>query len=180
MDHKWYVVHTFSGYENRVKQTLEDTIRKYNLSEQITDVVLPMENVMEISKKGGRRTASRKLFPGYLLVRMQLTDFTQHLIKETPKVTGFLGNNNKNKPLPITDDEAAHIIAQMEEGSKKPKHKFHFEEGDEVKVVEGPFTNFTGVVEEVNEDKGKLRVLISIFGRPTPVELDFVQADKTN
>jgi transcriptional antiterminator NusG len=135
-----------------------------------------MENVMEMSKGGGRRTASRKLFPGYILVRMELSDFTWHTVKETPKVTGFLGD--KNKPMPISDDEAMHVLAQMEEGAKKPKPKFHFEEGDEIKVVEGPFTNFTGVVEEVNEDKGKLRVLISIFGRPTPVELDFIQADK--
>ena len=174
----WYVVHTFSGYENRVKQALEESIKKYDLEEQITEVVLPMENVMEMSKTGGRRTASRKLFPGYILVRMELTDKTWHIVKETPKVTGFLGD--KNRPEPISDEEAARVLTQMEEGSKKPKHKFHFEEGDEIKVVEGPFTNFTGVVEEVNEDKGKLRVLISIFGRPTPVELDFIQADKTS
>jgi transcriptional antiterminator NusG len=175
---QWYVVHTFSGYENRVKQALDDAIKKNQLEEQITQVVLPMENVMEMSKSGGRRTASRKLFPGYILVRMELTDFTWHTVKETPKVTGFLGD--KNHPEPISDAEASHVLAQMEEGAKKPKHKFHFEEGDEIKVVEGPFTNFTGVVEEVNEDKGKLRVLISIFGRPTPVELDFIQADKTS
>jgi transcriptional antiterminator NusG len=174
---KWYVVHTFSGYENRVKQALEDSIKKYALQDLITDVILPMENVMEMSKSGGRRTASRKLFPGYILVRMELTDRTWHIVKETPKVTGFLGD--KNHPEPISDDEATHVLTQMEEGSKKPKHKFHFDEGDEIKVVEGPFTNFTGVVEEVNEDKGKLRVLISIFGRPTPVELDFIQVDKT-
>jgi transcriptional antiterminator NusG len=174
---KWYVVHTFSGFENRVKQALEDCIRKYDLQDEITQVVLPMENVMEMSKSGGRRTATRKLFPGYILVRMELTDKTWHIVKETPKVTGFLGD--KNRPEPISDEEAAHVLTQMEEGSKKPKHKFHFDEGDEIKVVEGPFTNFTGVVEEVNEDKGKLRVLISIFGRPTPVELDFIQADKT-
>lgn len=175
---KWYVVHTFSGYENRVKQALEDSIRKNHLEDEITSVVLPMENVMEMSKAGGRRTAARKLFPGYILVRMELSDRTWHTVKETPKVTGFLGD--KNRPEPISDEEAAHVLTQMEEGSKKPKHKFHFEEGDEIKVVEGPFTNFTGVVEEVNEDKGKLRVLISIFGRPTPVELDFIQADKTS
>jgi transcriptional antiterminator NusG len=175
---QWYVVHTFSGYENRVKQTLDDAIKKNKLEEQITKVVLPMENVMEMSKSGGRRTASRKLFPGYILVRMELTDLTWHMVKETPKVTGFLGD--KNAPTPISDAEAEHVLTQMEEGSKKPKHKFHFEEGDEIKVVEGPFTNFSGVVEEVNEEKGKLRVLITIFGRPTPVELDFVQVDKTN
>jgi transcriptional antiterminator NusG len=175
---RWYVIHTFSGYEYRVKQALEESIKKLKLEEQITDVVLPMENVMEMSKAGGRRTSSRKLFPGYIFVRMELNEQTWHTIKETPKVSGFLGD--KNSPMPITDDEALNVLTQMEEGSKKPKHKFHFEEGDEIKVVEGPFTNFTGVVEEVNEDKGKLRVLISIFGRPTPVELDFIQADKTS
>ncbi|MDR0547822.1 MAG: transcription termination/antitermination protein NusG [Deltaproteobacteria bacterium] len=173
---RWYVVHTFSGFENRVKQALEDSVKKLHLEEVITDVILPMENVMEISKAGGRRTSTRKLFPGYLLVRMELSDETWHMIKETPKVTGFLGE--KNTPEPISDEEAQRVLTQMEEGTKKPKPKFHFDEGDEIKVVEGPFSNFTGVVEEVNEDKGKLRVLISIFGRPTPVELDFIQVDK--
>ncbi len=176
MAKQWYVVHTFSGYENRVKQTLDEAIRKNNLEELISQVVLPMENVVEMSKNGTRRTTARKFFPGYLLVQMELTDLTQHLIKETPKVAGFLGD--KNVPTPISEDEAQRILVQMEEGVKKPKPKFHFDEGDEVKVIEGPFTNFTGTVEEVNEDKGKLRVLISIFGRATPVELEFVQVNK--
>jgi transcriptional antiterminator NusG len=173
---KWYVVHTFSGFENKVKLALEERVSKLDLKEQITDVVLPMENVMEMSKTGGRRTSTRKLFPGYILVRMELNDLTWHTVKDTPKVTGFLGD--KNSPEPITDEEAARVLAQMEEGAKKPKPKFNFEEGDEIKVIEGPFNSFTGVVEEVHEDKGKLKVLISIFGRPTPVELDFVQVDK--
>lgn len=176
MAQQWYVIHTFSGYENRVKQTLDEAIKKNDLSELITQVVLPMENVVEMSKSGTRRTSSRKFFPGYLLVRMELTDLTWHLVKDTPKVTGFLGD--KNVPAPISDEEAARVLMQMEEGVKKPKPKFHFDEGDEVKVIEGPFTNFTGTVEEVNEDKGKLRVLISIFGRATPVELEFVQVNK--
>ena len=176
MAQQWYVVHTFSGYENRVKQSLEDAIKKMNLEEVITQVVLPMENVVEMSKGGTRRTSSRKFFPGYLLVRMELTDLTWHLVKDTPKVTGFLGD--KNIPAPITDEEAERVLVQMEEGVKKPKPKFHFEEGDEVKVIEGPFTNFTGTIEEVNDDKGKLRVLISIFGRSTPVELEFIQVNK--
>lgn len=176
MAQQWYVIHTFSGYENRVKQTLEDAIKKNNLEEIITQVVLPMENVMEMSKSGARRTSMRKFFPGYLLVRMELTEDSWYLVKNTPKVTGFLGD--KNIPSPITDEEAARVLIQMEEGVKKPKPKFHFDEGDEVKVIEGPFSNFTGTVEEVNEDKGKLRVLISIFGRATPVELEFVQVDK--
>jgi transcriptional antiterminator NusG len=173
---RWYVIHTFSGYENRVKLALEEAIKKNDLSELITQVVLPMENVVEMSKNGARRTSTRKFFPGYILVRMELTDFTWHLVKDTPKVTGFLGD--KNIPTPISDEEAIRVLTQMEEGVKKPKPKFHFDEGDEIKVVEGPFTNFTGFVEEVNEDKGKLRVLISIFGRATPVELEFVQVNK--
>jgi transcriptional antiterminator NusG len=173
---RWYVVHTFSGFENKVKLALEERVGKLGLKEQIPEVVLPMENVMEMSKGGGRRTASRKLFPGYILVKMELNDVTWHTVKETPKVTGFLGD--KNNPEPITDEEASRVLAQMEEGTKKPKPKFNFEEGDEIKVIEGPFNSFTGVVEEVHEDKGKLKVLISIFGRPTPVELDFVQVDK--
>lgn len=173
---RWYVVHTFSGFENKVKLALEERVGKMGLKEQIPEVVLPMENVMEMSKGGGRRTASRKLFPGYILVKMELNDVTWHAVKDTPKVTGFLGD--KNNPEPITDEEASRVLAQMEEGTKKPKPKFNFEEGDEIKVIEGPFNSFTGVVEEVHEDKGKLKVLISIFGRPTPVELDFVQVDK--
>lgn len=176
MAQRWYVVHTFSGFENRVKQSLEDAIKKNNLAEEITQVILPMENVVEMSKTGTRRTTSRKFFPGYLLVRMELNDFTWHLVKDTPKVTGFLGDTNV--PSPISDEEAERVLLQMEEGTRKPKPKFHFDEGDEVKVIDGPFTNFNGTVEEVNEDKGKLRVLISIFGRSTPVELEFVQVTK--
>ncbi len=176
MVQRWYVIHTFSGYENRVKLALEEAIKKNDLSELITQVVLPMENVVEMSKNGVRRTSTRKFFPGYILVRMELTDFTWHLIKDIPKVTGFLGD--KNTPTSISDEEAIRVLTQMEEGVKKPKPKFHFDEGDEIKVVEGPFTNFTGFIEEVNEDKGKLRVLISIFGRATPVELEFVQVNK--
>ena len=176
MEQRWYVIHTFSGYENRVMKALEESIPKAGLSEKITQVVLPTENVVEMSKSGARRTTSRKFFPGYILVRMELDDDTWYLVKNTPKVTGFLGD--KDKPTPITDEEAAKVLLQMEEGVKKPKPKFHFDEGDEIKVIEGPFTNFTGTVEEVNEDKGKLRVLISIFGRATPVELEFIQVNK--
>ena len=124
MAQRWYVIHTFSGYENRVKQTIEEAIKKNNLSEAITQVVLPMENVVEMSKSGSRRTSSRKFFPGYLLVRMELTDLTCHLVKETPKVTGFLGD--KNVPTAIYDEEASRVLMQMEEGVKTPKPKFQF------------------------------------------------------
>ncbi|MBF0530921.1 MAG: transcription termination/antitermination factor NusG, partial [Deltaproteobacteria bacterium] len=131
---------------------------------------------VEMAKGGERKTSMRKFYPGYVLINMELTDQTWHIVKNTPKVTGFLGG--KNQPIAISPDEAAMVKSQMEEGIKKPKPKFHFEEGDEVKVIEGPFSNFNGTVEEVNEDKGKLRVLISIFGRATPVELEFVQVVK--
>jgi transcriptional antiterminator NusG len=174
---QWFVVHTFSGYENRVKQALEDRVSRANLQEQIPRIELPMETVMEMAKGGSRKTSSRKLFPGYLLVQMEFNDLTWHTVKDTPKVTGFLGD--KNRPEPITDEEADRVLAQAEEGVKKPKSRYRFDEGDEIKVVEGPFNSFTGTVEEVNSDKGKLKVLISIFGRPTPVELDFSQVEKS-
>ncbi|MEW5724930.1 MAG: transcription termination/antitermination protein NusG [Thermodesulfobacteriota bacterium] len=173
---QWYIVHTFSGFEHKVKTSLEETVKKLGLQERITDILVPTENVVEMAKGGERRTSTRKFYPGYVLIRMELDDQTWHVVKDTPKVTGFLGG--KNKPIPITDQEAERVKSQMEEGIKKPKPKFHFEEGDEVKVVDGPFSNFNGTVEEVNEDKGKLKVLISIFGRATPVELEFVQVVK--
>ena len=173
---QWYIVHTFSGFEHKVKASLEETVKKLMLQEKIVDILVPTENVVEMAKGGERRTSTRKFYPGYVLIQMELDDQTWHVVKNTPKVTGFLGG--KTKPIPITAEEAAQVKAQMEEGIKKPKPKFHFEEGDEVKVVEGPFSNFNGTVEEVNEDKGKLRVLISIFGRATPVELEFVQVMK--
>jgi transcriptional antiterminator NusG len=138
--------------------------------------LVPTESVVELAKGGERRTSTRKFYPGYVLIQMELNDQTWHVVKDTPKVTGFVGG--KTNPIPITEDEAAQVKAQMEEGAKKPKPKFHFEEGEEVKVIDGPFQNFQGTVEEVNQDKGKLRVLISIFGRATPVELEFVQVMK--
>jgi len=174
--HHWYIVHTYSGFENKVKTNLEETIKKLGLEEKILEVLVPTENVVELAKGGERKTTTRKFYPGYVLVNMELDDQTWHVVKNTPKVTGFVGG--KTRPIPITEEEAAKVKSQMEEGAKKPKPKFHFEDGDEVKVIDGPFNNFNGTVEEVNEDKGKLRVLISIFGRATPVELEFVQVVK--
>lgn len=174
--HKWYIIHTYSGYEDKVKTTLEETIKKLKLEESFSEVLVPTEKVVELGKGGQRKTSSRKFYPGYVLVHMELNDHTWHVIKNTPKVTGFLGGNTE--PTPIPEEEAEKVIAQMVEGIAKPKPKFHFDEGDEVKVVEGPFTNFIGRVEEVKEEKAKLRVLISIFGRATPVELEFVQVEK--
>jgi transcriptional antiterminator NusG len=173
---QWYIVHTYSGFEHKVKANLEETVKKLGLEEEIPEVLVPTESVVELAKGGERKTSTRKFYPGYVMVLMEMNDRTWHIVKSTPKVTGFIGG--KTKPTPISEEEAAMVKAQMEEGAKKPKPKFHFEEGEEVKVVEGPFNNFQGTVEEVNEDKGKLRVLISIFGRATPVELEFVQVMK--
>lgn len=172
---KWYIIHTYSGYENKVKQSLEETIKKKSLENLITKVVVPTEKVVEMVK-GERRTTTRKFYPGYVMVQMVLNDQTWHEVRSTPKVTGFLGA--QEKPVALSDEEAAQILEQMEEGAVKPKPKFSFEQGDEVRVIDGPFLNFNGIVEEVNPNKGKVRVLISIFGRATPVELEFVQVSK--
>jgi transcription termination/antitermination protein NusG len=172
---KWYVVHTYSGYENRVKTALEEKVRGLTLSEKITDVLIPSESVVEMVK-GEKRTSSRKFFPGYILVRMELDDETWHVVKSTPKVTGFIGS--RTEPAVIPDEDVDLIKTQMAEGKEKPRPKYSFDKGDSVRVVDGPFINFNGTVEEVRPEKGKLRVLVSIFGRPTPVELDFIQVTK--
>ena len=173
---QWYIVHTYSGFEHKVKANLEETVKKMGLEDQILEVLVPTESVVELAKGGERKTSTRKFYPGYVMVHMEMNDQTWHVVKDVPKVTGFVGG--KTKPIPITEEEAVQVKAQMEEGIKKPKPKFHFEDGDEIKVIDGPFSNFQGTIEEVNEDKGKLRVLISIFGRATPVELEFVQVVK--
>jgi transcriptional antiterminator NusG len=172
---KWYVVHTYSGYENKVKQALEDRIASFAHPEKFGEVLIPTEQVVELVK-GKRRTTSRKFYPGYILVQMELAEETWHLVKDTPKVTGFLGG--RDTPAPVTDEEAAQIMNQVEAGKLKPQPRYLFEPGDEVRVIDGPFTNFTGTVEDVKPEKGKIRVLVSIFGRPTPVELEFVQVTK--
>ena len=172
---KWYVVHTYSGYENKVKAALEERISLSGLFEKFGKVLVPTEEVVELVR-GKRKTSSRKFYPGYILVQMELTDEAWHLVQETAKVTGFLGG--RDSPASLTDEEAEQIIGQVEAGKLKPQPKFLFEPGDEVRVIDGPFTNFTGTVEDVKPDKGKIRVLVSIFGRPTPVELEFVQVTK--
>jgi len=171
----WYIVHTYSGFENKVKQSLEETVKKLDLGEEIAEVVVPTEKVVELVK-GERRTTTRKFYPGYIMVRMVLNDNTWHVVRSTPKVTGFLGA--QEKPVPLSPEEADRVLNQMQEGAVKPKPRFSFDQGDEVRVIDGPFSNFNGVVEEVKPDKGKVRVLISIFGRATPVELEFVQVSK--
>ncbi|MBI5682476.1 MAG: transcription termination/antitermination protein NusG [Deltaproteobacteria bacterium] len=175
MAKKWYVVHTYSGYENRVKASLEERIKTAGMQEFFSEVIIPSEKIVEMVK-GEKRITSRKFFPGYILVKMELNDDTWHLVKNTPKVTGFVGGGTT--PTFISEDDVKKITHQMEEGAARPKPRVSFERGEGIRVVDGPFTNFTGVVEEVKPDKGKLKVLVSIFGRATPVEVDFIQVEK--
>ncbi len=175
VDKKWYIVHVYSGFENKVKAALEERIASSPYKDKFGEVVVPTEEVVELVK-GKRKTSSRKFYPGYILVRMELDDETWHIVNNTAKVTGFLGG--REKPAPITDDEAERILRRMEAGKNKPQPKYNFEEGDEIRVIDGPFANFNGTVQEVNPEKGKIKVLVSIFGRSTPVELEFVQVTK--
>jgi transcription termination/antitermination protein NusG len=173
---RWYVVHTYSGYENRAKASLEERIKQQSLEAEFGEVLIPTENVVELGKGGTKRTSKRKFFPGYMLVQMELTDASWHLINDTPKITGFVGN--ATKPPPVPEEQVKRLTKQIDEGTLKAKPRVKFEEGEDVRVVDGPFANFNGIVETVNEDKGKVRVMVSIFGRSTPVELEFVQVEK--
>jgi transcription termination/antitermination protein NusG len=174
---RWYVVHTYSGYEQKAKAALEERVRALRMEDKIGDIVVPVERVQELGKGGQRKVSSRKFFPGYIFVNMALDDETGHVVKDTPKVTGFVGHSTT--PPEVPESEVLAIKAQMEEGALRPKPKVLFEVGEAVKVVDGPFQDFNGTVEEVRAEKGKVRVLISIFGRATPVELDFVQVEKS-
>ena len=174
-DKKWYIVHVYSGFENKVKNALEEKIEASPYADKFEKVLVPTEEVVELVK-GKRKTSSRKFYPGYILVRMEMSDETWHIVNSTAKVTGFLGG--RETPAPLSDDEADQILNRMEAGKLKPQPKYFFESGDEIRVIDGPFTNFNGTVEEVNPEKGKIKVLVSIFGRSTPVELDFVQVTK--
>ncbi|MEK9653140.1 MAG: transcription termination/antitermination protein NusG [Betaproteobacteria bacterium] len=173
---KWFVVHAYSGFEKSVKKNLQERIQRSELSGLFGQILVPVEEVVEI--KGGQKAISeRKFFPGYVLVEMEMTDETWHLVKSTPKVTGFVGGSG-NKPTPISQKEVDNIIEQVQEGVEKPKPKVLFETGESVRVKDGPFMDFHGNVEEVNYEKNKIRVSVSIFGRSTPVELDFGQVEK--
>jgi len=174
---RWYVVNTYSGYENRAKMSLLQRVESEGYEDYFGDILIPTENVVEM-RGGSKRTTTRKFFPGYIIVQMELTDETWHLVKDTQKITGFVGGTAKN-PTPVPEREVRRITQQMEEGTTKPKPKQDFQEGETVRVTDGPFMNFTGTVEEVRPDKQKLRVLVSIFGRATPVELDFMQVEST-
>ena len=171
---KWYVVHTYSGHENRARMSLLERVKNANVEASFGEVLIPTESVMEMVK-GQRRTSTRKFYPGYMFVQMVLDDRTFHLVKNTPKITGFLGGS---KPTPVPEREITGIHSAMSEGKAKPKPKVVFEPGDSVRVIDGPFASFSATVEEVKPDKQKVRVLVSIFGRATPVELDFTQVEK--
>ncbi len=175
MAKKWYVVHTYSGYENKVKSALEEKVKGTGREDLFGAILVPSEKVVDMIK-GVKRTTSRKFFPGYILINMELNDETWHIVKGIPKVTGFVGG--QEAPPTISEEEVRKITKQMEEGAVRPKPKVLFERGENIRVVDGPFTNFAGIVEEVKPEKGKLRVLVSIFGRATPVELEFVQVEK--
>ncbi len=177
MAQHWYVIHTYSGYENRAKQNLEERIKNLGKGEFFSEILVPTEMVVELVKGGKRKTSQRKIFPGYLFVKMELNEETWHIVKETPKITGFAGDGTK--PVPITEEEVEDILSQMKEGVSKVKSKVSFNAGDSVRVIDGPFVNFIGTIEEVKPDKRKLKVLVSIFGRATPVELDFIQVEKS-
>ena len=174
-DKNWYIVHVYSGFENKVKNALDEKIAASSCADKFEKVLVPTEEVVELVK-GKRKTSSRKFYPGYILVRMEMSDETWHIVNSTAKVTGFLGG--RETPAPLSDEEADHILNRMEAGKLKPQPKYFFESGDEIRVIDGPFTNFNGTVEDVNPEKGKIKVLVSIFGRSTPVELDFVQVSK--
>src|ERR1700752_5100534 len=171
----WFVVHTYSGVENKVAAAIESRAKIFGLAEQISRVLVPTEKVVEVRNKQKRET-EQKFFPGYLLVEMEMTDDTWHLVRSTPKVTGFVGSGAKPVPLPLSEVES--ILRQMEEGAEKPKLKSTFQKGDKVRVIEGPFVNFQGTIDDLNPERGKLKVMVAIFGRLTSVELEYYQVER--
>ncbi|MFZ5797677.1 MAG: transcription termination/antitermination protein NusG [Desulfobulbaceae bacterium] len=175
MAKQWYIVHTHTGFEDKVKEALQERIRSAGQQDLFGDILVPTEQVVEMVK-GSRKTSSRKFFPGYILVNMELNDTTWHTVHDTPRVTGFVGDNLN--PQPLSEKDALKIIGRIEEGATTPKPKVIFESGDLVRVVEGPFANFQGVIDEVYPDKGRVKVMVSIFGRSTPVELEYIQVSK--
>lgn len=174
MAKRWYVVHTYSGFENKVRLSVQEQFRSSGFEEKLGDIVVPTEQVVEV-KGGKKRTSSRKFFPGYILIEMECDENTWYLVKNTPKVTGFLGGNT---PSPLSDSEVQNVVKQMRGEVEKPKPKVEFEKGENIRVVDGPFVNFTGTIDEVHPDRGKLKVMVSIFGRTTPVELEMLQVEK--
>jgi len=172
---QWYIVQTYSGFEKKVSESLRQRVQAYGIAEEIGEILIPTEDVVEL--RGGRKVVTpKRFFPGYILVEMEMTDNAWHVVKNTPKVTGFVGAGAK--PTPLSQEEVDHILLQVSTAAEKPKPRYSFDKGDQVRINEGPFTSFHGVVEEVNLDKNTLKVLVTIFGRSTPVELDFMQVEK--
>jgi transcriptional antiterminator NusG len=173
---RWYVVHAYSGYENSVKRSLEERVARSGLQDMFGEILVPTEEVVEM-REGQKRSTSRKFFPGYVLVHMEMNDDTWHLVKDVPRVMGFIGGTS-DRPAPISDREAQSILDRVQEGVEKPKPKVLYEPGEVVRIIDGPFNDFNGVVEEVDYDKSRLRVAVLIFGRSTPVDLEFAQIEK--
>ncbi len=172
---RWYVVHVYSGFEKKVAQSIEEKAKQLGMEERIQEVLIPMEEVVEM-RRGSKVNSERKFFPGYVLVKMDISDESWHLIKNTPKVTDFLGS--KGRPQPISDAEAERIIFQVKEGVERPRPSVTFEVGEQVRVCDGPFNTFNGMVEDIDEERARLKVAVSIFGRATPVELEYGQVEK--
>ncbi len=176
MAHRWYIVHCYSGFEKKVAQSIQEQAVQQGLEDMFENVLVPSEEVVEM--RGGKKVSSeRRFFPGYVLVRMDMTDQTWHLVRNTPKVTGFLGSGQK--PMPIPDHEAERVMSQVQEGVERPRPSITYEIGETVRVADGPFTSFNGTVQEVDEERARLKVAVSIFGRATPVELEYTQVEKT-
>jgi transcriptional antiterminator NusG len=173
---RWYVMHVYSGFEKKAKQAILEKAEKQNLMDKFEEILVPTEEVVEV-RRGAKVNAERKFFPGYVLIKMEMTDQTWHLVRDTPKVTGFLGGSG-TRPVPISETEAQRIMSQVKEGIERPRPSITFEIGEQVRVCDGPFNSFNGMIEEVDEERSRVKVSVSIFGRSTPVELEYAQVEK--